>query len=207
MAKILVKTAGLSSQLLELKLGVNRIGRNAENDFQLEHPSVSGSHCEFVVTDSSLVLRDLESTNGTFVNGAKVREFKLSPGETVHVGEVELWVESTAAAIVIPRFVDRELPAPPVVVTDGSMICPRHSQAKVSYKCTHCKEVMCTACVHKLRRKGSKNTLLLCPLCSHAVELIAGAAVAKPKKKSLLSRVTETVKLKLTGIIQTRPRP
>lgn len=199
MARLLVKSDGFNGQLIDLKLGVNRVGRTPENDFQIVHPTVSSAHCEMVLTDTGVVLRDLESTNGTFVNGQRVREVALAAGQTVALGDVELLVETTDVTIAIPKFSNLEIPAPPVALKNGALVCPRHSQSIVTHRCTHCGEVMCEACVHRLRRKGSKNMLSLCPICSSPVEVIGAAP---KKKKSLLSRVGETVKMKLSGIIR-----
>lgn len=201
MARLLVKTKGLDAKLLELKLGANRVGRHPDNDFQIEHSTISSVHCELVLQEGGVLLRDLESTNGTFVNDQAIREIQLSPGQLIRLGNVELLVESTDCTIAIPKFSNPELPAPPVVSVDGSLICPRHIHAHVTHQCTKCKEVMCEACVHRLRRKGSKKTLMLCPICSGSVELIGGPV--KPKKKSLFERmVGETVKMKLSGILR-----
>ena len=200
MARLLLKTDGAGVRLMELKLGANRVGRHPDNDFQIEHSTVSSVHCEIVLQESGVTLRDLESTNGTFVNGEKIREVKLVEGQTLRLGDVELFVETTDVTIAIPKFNNTELPAPPMVTKSGAMVCPRHAHRHVAYKCTKCLEVMCEACVHRLRRKGSKKLLSLCPICSGNVEPLGG--VVAPKKKSLLERVGETVKLKLTGIIR-----
>ena len=154
-----------------------------------------------VLQDSGVLLRDLESTNGTFVDGEKVRETKLAPGQVVRLGDVELLVETTDAKIAIPQFFNPELPAPPIVTENGALVCPRHSRAQVTHQCMTCKEVMCDACVHRLRRKGSKKMLMLCPVCSGPVGPLGGPV--KPKKKSLFARIVgETVKMKLSGIIR-----
>jgi hypothetical protein len=196
MARLLIKTAGIENQLIELRLGANRIGRSPDADFTIAQPTVSGLHCELILREEGVTLRDLESTNGTFLNGKRVREAKLFPGQIVRLGDVELLVESIDVKVVIPRFINTELPAPPIVLADGSMVCPRHSHARVTHRCMHCLEVMCEACVHRLQRKGSRTVLLLCPICSHAVEPIGD--VQKVRRKSLLARVGETVRMKLT---------
>jgi pSer/pThr/pTyr-binding forkhead associated (FHA) protein len=201
MARLSVKTDGLNARLIDLKLGANRVGRHPDNDFSIEHPTISSVHCELVLQDSGVILRDLESTNGTFVNNEKVREVQLAAGQIVRLGDVELLVETTDAKIEIPQFFNPELPAPPVVRKDGVMECPRHANAPVTQRCTVCKEIMCEACVHRLRRKGSKRMLSLCPICSGAVEPIGGPA--KTRKKSIFERIVgETVKMKLSGIIR-----
>jgi len=204
MARLLIKTAGVESQWLDLKLGVNHIGRSPDNDFQIAHPTVSGAHCEILLTDASVIIRDNDSTNGTFVDGRQVKEATLAAGQTLRLGDVELVVETTEVTVAIPKFINPELPVPPAVSNDGAMICPRHPQSHASYQCTHCKEVMCDACVHRLRRRGSKVLLLLCPICSNPVTLIGPPP--KKKKRSLFARLGETVKLKITRAIHLNQR-
>jgi pSer/pThr/pTyr-binding forkhead associated (FHA) protein len=201
MARLSVKTDGLNAKLIELKLGANRVGRHPDNDFRIEHATISSVHCEIVLHNDGVLLRDLESTNGTFVNDEKVREVQLAPGQIVRLGDVELLVETIDAKIEIPAFFNPELPAPPVVRKDGVFECQRHASVPVTHQCTRCKELMCEACVHRLRRKGGKQMLSLCPICSGPVEPIGGSP--KPKKKSLLERVVgETVKMKLSGLLR-----
>ena len=192
MAKLQIKTEGLGAQALELRAGVNRVGRSPECDFSIDHPTVSTVHCEFILSADGVLLRDCQSTNGTFVNGDPVTEARLLPGQTVTLGDVELFVESTAASVAIPQF-ERPRPKPPVVLPDGAMICPRHKRVTATYKCTHCKEIMCSDCVHVLRRKGGVP-LFLCPLCSHKCEAIQ--SVTQKKKRSFMEFLQDTVKLK-----------
>ena len=201
MARFLIKTAGLESNPINLKLGANRIGRSEDNDFQIPHPTISSNHCEVVLRDDALLIRDLESTNGTFVNGKAIQEARLASGQTVRLGDVELLVEMTEAVVAIPKFSNAEIPAPPVVTKGGALLCSKHPKALATHRCTKCKEVMCDVCVHRLHRKGSKITLMLCPHCSNAVEPIGTTDTTRVRKKSLITRVTETVKLKLTGLI------
>lgn len=193
MATLLVKTPGLDHSLIDLRLGVTRIGRSPDADFTLSHPTVSNLHCELLLNDVGVSVRDLESTNGTFINESKIREAILHNGDLLRLGDVELFVESTEASVAIPKFSNTDIPAPPVVRSDGALVCPRHSHARATYQCTTCKEIMCDQCVHQLRRRGSKRVLMLCPICSGGVEPIGGAPA--PKKKSLFARVGETVKI------------
>ena len=190
MAKLLIKSEGFKSKIIELNLGVNRFGRVQGNDFQIEHPTISARHCEIVLGNGELIVRDCGSTNGTFIDGEPIGEAKLSSGQTLRLGDVELFVESTNVNIAIPQF-DVSKPAPPIVLTDGSLICPRHKEARVTHQCTHCREVMCDACVHRLRRRGGKLHKL-CPVCSHKVEEIGGG---KKRKSTFLGFLQRTVKL------------
>jgi hypothetical protein len=193
MARLLIKTAGLENRALELRLGVNRIGRDPDSDFAISHSTVSSTHCELVVSNDGVFLRDCDSTNGTFINGDAVSEAWLLPGQEVRLGDVELFVENTEINIAIPQFERAQpKPPPPVVLSDGALSCPRHQEAHATYRCTHCGEVMCNACIHIMRRKGGLP-LFLCRLCSHKCEPIH---IAPPKKKKSFRSLLDTVKLK-----------
>src|ERR1035438_10037299 len=125
MARLVIKSAETGDRVIELNLGVNRLGRSLKNDIPIEHPTVSATHCEIVLSNDGVLVRDCTSANGTFVDGERIQEAILSVGQTLHLGEVELAVETTEVTIAIPKF-DMPRPAPPVVLTDGSLICPRH---------------------------------------------------------------------------------
>lgn len=70
---------------------VRTIGRAAGADFIVDAALVSRVHCRVtVLADGQLELRDLESTNGTFVNGQRIETARLSSGDKLQVGRVEL---------------------------------------------------------------------------------------------------------------------
>jgi pSer/pThr/pTyr-binding forkhead associated (FHA) protein len=190
MARLLRKNGADEPEVFELNLGVNHFGRNSENHFPIDHPTVSSVHCDLTLTADGVLLHDHGSTNGTFIDGQPVKAAVLLPGQTLRLGDVELYVETTDVHIAIPE-IERPIPAPPVVLPDGAMLCPRHPEARITHRCTHCHSVLCDECVTRLRRSGGK-TLKLCALCSHAVEMIVPD---KPKKKSFFAKLTATIKL------------
>ena len=203
MARLVIKSAEFANRVIELNLGVNRLGRSPKNDFEIEHSTVSAMHCEIVLADDGVVVRDCASANGTFVDGQRIKEARLSAGQILHLGAVELLIETTAVTIAIPSF-DMPRPAPPVVLSDGSLICPRHPKARVTHQCTHCREVLCDACVHRLRRRGGK-LMKFCPLCSHPCVPLGGE---KRKKKLLFGLWRKTTKLPFfQGLKQTSRQP
>ncbi len=61
------------------------VGRKEDCDLRLEHKSVSKIHCVLVRTDGLLLLRDLGSTNGTRVNGTRVRRAALLPNDQLSI--------------------------------------------------------------------------------------------------------------------------
>ncbi len=72
--------------------GVKTIGRATGADFIVDAALVSRVHCRLTAfPDGQLELRDLESTNGTYVNGTRVEDaMTLTSGDRVQVGRVEL---------------------------------------------------------------------------------------------------------------------
>jgi hypothetical protein len=136
-------------------------------------------------------VHDCSSTNGTFLEGQPIAEALLAEGQILRLGDVELLVESADVTVAIPKF-EVPVPAPPVVLRDGSMICPRHPGVMVTHQCTHCREVMCDDCVHRLRRRGGK-THKLCPLCSHRCVPLGGEK--RRKLGFLFGLLDKTVKL------------
>jgi pSer/pThr/pTyr-binding forkhead associated (FHA) protein len=96
MAKLVVITKGLAAASHELGEKWATIGRADGNDFQIAEASVSGRHCEVKLRGEELLVRDLQSTNGTFAAGQKISESVVKPGQTLRVGEVELRFENSA---------------------------------------------------------------------------------------------------------------
>jgi pSer/pThr/pTyr-binding forkhead associated (FHA) protein len=68
------------------------VGRKEDCDVRLEHKSVSKMHCVIVKTDGLLLLRDLGSTNGTRVNGTRVRRAALLPNDQVSIAHFKFRV-------------------------------------------------------------------------------------------------------------------
>src|SRR5271170_3349841 len=70
---------------VEVVKDMTLVGRRDECDLRLDHKSVSKIHCVLVKTDGLLLLRDLGSTNGTRVNGQRVRRAALLPNDKLSV--------------------------------------------------------------------------------------------------------------------------
>lgn len=72
---------------------VKTVGRATRADFIVDAPLVSRLHCQLSAGAAELEVVDLESTNGTFVNGERVTRALLKQGDRLGVGRVEMTVE------------------------------------------------------------------------------------------------------------------
>ena len=98
MAKLVILTQGLSGRAHELNVDRTTIGRVEDNTFQITEASISSHHCEVLLRGSEVVIKDLNSTNGTFINDQPITESVLKPGQILRLGTVELKLETGAAA-------------------------------------------------------------------------------------------------------------
>ena len=98
MPRLVVLSEGLTGRSHELKAEKTTIGRVEDNTFQIPDSSVSSHHCEILLRGSDIVVKDLNSTNGTFINGQQVTEATLKPSQILRLGQVEVRLESDQAA-------------------------------------------------------------------------------------------------------------
>lgn len=113
MPKLVVNSGAAGTVEYELKPGLNSFGRGFNNDFRLDDPSVSAAHAEITVDANCVTVKDLRSTNGTFINRSQIREAFLQPGQTLSLGVVEmLFVADVPAGISAPGSVARTLALP-----------------------------------------------------------------------------------------------
>lgn len=82
----------------ELKVDKTTIGRLEDNTFQIAEPSVSSHHCEILQRGTEIVVRDLNSTNGTFIGNEKVSESVLRPGQILRLGQIEMRLETNESS-------------------------------------------------------------------------------------------------------------
>ena len=107
MLKLVVLSAGMTGRAQELTAEKTTIGRVEDNTFHIVEPSVSSHHCEVLLRGSDVVVRDLNSTNGTFISGEKVTEAVLKPGKILRLGQVEMRLEADAAGAPVKKQFDR----------------------------------------------------------------------------------------------------
>jgi pSer/pThr/pTyr-binding forkhead associated (FHA) protein len=109
MAKLVVLSAGMTGRTQELKAEKTTIGRVEDNSFQISEASVSSHHCEVLLRGNDVVVRDLNSTNGTFINGEKVTEKVIKPNQILRLGQVEMRLETDSSAAPTKKPLDQTL--------------------------------------------------------------------------------------------------
>src|SRR5213078_932453 len=98
MPKLVVLSEGLTGRSHELKIEKTTIGRLEDNSFQIAEQSVSSHHCEVLLKGDDVLVKDLNSTNGTYINGEKITEKVLKPGQILRLGQIEIRLEGDGAA-------------------------------------------------------------------------------------------------------------
>ncbi len=90
MAKLILSMDGLVLKEIALNKERMNIGRRATNDIQIDNLAISGEHARVVTLRDDSFLEDLNSTNGTLVNGQPVKKHLLKNGDVVELGKYKL---------------------------------------------------------------------------------------------------------------------
>ena len=105
MAKLVLLSEGLTGRSYELKTEKTTVGRVSDNSFEIPEASVSSHHAEILLRGNDVLVKDLNSTNGTFINGEKIAEAILKPGQILRLGMVEMRLETGEAAAAMRKQV------------------------------------------------------------------------------------------------------
>ena len=91
--KLTVTRPDQPPMVFDLEDEYTHVGRTPGNELPLPYPSISSRHCIFILSGPDIVLRDLNSSNGTLVNGEPITEVVLRPGDLIQIGVVEMKFE------------------------------------------------------------------------------------------------------------------
>ncbi len=201
MHRLIVNPGEPDAWAVELRSGINSIGRGVDNQIRIDNPAVSSFHCQISVNDRRVVLKDLGSTNGTFINQtAVVEELPLEPGQTFRLGDVQIRFETGTPApaptkpslrVTSLRSKTESAPqetaeapplAPPIlpVVQTSSANCRFHSKTPARWFCSKCQRAFCDLCV--MVRSGGGVTKNICRSCGvecTPLEMRVGRTVVK----------------------------
>lgn len=87
-ARLVIRNGGFEGMTYDLQAAETLIGRNPTTDITLLDEGISREHALILFddADATFVVEDLQSTNGTKVNGKRVRSATLSPGDEIQIG-------------------------------------------------------------------------------------------------------------------------
>lgn len=124
------------------------IGRSEDAQFCLPHDRFfSRHHCILEIAPPQAFLRDLSSTNGTFVNGMRVETAHLKSGDRIQGGETVLEVEVSAGLDAVGASPDHSQTTQPATINVECLNCrvtaqveAFHPEARLTYVCDNCRE-------------------------------------------------------------------
>jgi FHA domain len=130
MAKLVILNQGMAGRAFELNVERTTVGRVEDNTFQIADGSVSSHHAEILLRGTDLLIRDLNSTNGTYINGEKITEAVLQVGQILRFGQVELKIDDGKPVSAPPppapvSAAPAPAPAPVKKTVEGTMVIPR----------------------------------------------------------------------------------
>ncbi len=97
MAKLILSIEGATLKEIPLTKGRTTIGRKPQNDIQIDNLAISGEHAVLAMIGNDAFIEDINSTNGTFVNGQQVKKQLLQNGDSIELGKYSLKYVSEAA--------------------------------------------------------------------------------------------------------------
>lgn len=101
------------------------LGRHPECDIQIDSRKISRRHCCIAQVNDYLVIRDLDSTNGIRINGIRVTEGKLRPGDELTIGNHRYrltWEESQPLPVRSTARPEHRVPSPAPVQDDDELL-------------------------------------------------------------------------------------
>ena len=98
MPKMIVSIDGVVIKEVQLTKDRTTLGRRPYNDIVIDNLAVSGEHAVFQMMGNEVFLEDLNSTNGTYVNGKAAKKLLLQNGDTVEVGKYKIKFVGEAAS-------------------------------------------------------------------------------------------------------------
>ena len=116
MPKLVFQPSAGTPREFDLGPGPNYAGRGVANNIKLEDPSVSGAHAQIIVEAGRVIIKDLGSMNGTYINGLPVKEGILTPGQLIRLGAVEMVLKEDPAPSAPPARQRQPIPAAKSVV-------------------------------------------------------------------------------------------
>ena len=177
----------------ELAQEYTHVGRSANNEIPLPYPSISNRHCIFIHSGPDIVLRDLNSSNGTYVNGEIISEVILRPGDTIQMGSVMMKFEP---GVKRPKLLKPEAPTPKV---EQGQLKTEESSGTLYYQTL--KLPQATARTNTKSGKTKDDSEFLKGSAAINYQDIAKPVVKKPSKMPLIIALVVAVILAIAAYV------
>jgi pSer/pThr/pTyr-binding forkhead associated (FHA) protein len=117
--KLVITAGSRKKQVLRLRSEETIVGRQHGCDLRIPSPDVSRRHCRLSMRSDCLVVEDLASSNGSYVNGVRIQgEELLRPGDSLAVGPVTFRVEYALSTAALQQLI----PEVPAVVEEADVV-------------------------------------------------------------------------------------
>lgn len=110
-----------------------------------------------------VMVTDMGSTNGTFIDGSPIQKSELGNGQLLQLGSFSLQLEMETHRVVMPELENHAAPRP-TTLSNGLACCHNHPESPAAMECGHCQKTFCRPCVHVIGLIGGKRHHL-CPVC------------------------------------------
>lgn len=127
-----VNLPGSGPKRYPMRQSAMRLGRSDQSDIVVKDSSVSSRHCDFIKEGGAVFVRDLGSSNGTFVNEERVTELELRQGDVLRVGNavtVTVQIGNAPVPMVPTGPVDNEVAGSTMMISAGDLDAMRQSIA------------------------------------------------------------------------------
>lgn len=153
--RLVIGPASSAAREIGLATGISRIGRNADNDLAIADPSVSRYHCEISIEPTGCKVRDMNSSNGTFLDGLPIQDARIEHGQRLRLGSVDCLFLLDESAPRAPAPTQIPLPPPIAVPLDPAPsapgMCEFHPGEIADWICPRFGYELCRACVEPPR--------------------------------------------------------
>jgi pSer/pThr/pTyr-binding forkhead associated (FHA) protein len=165
-----------------------KIGRNDDNDIKIKRPEVSGHHCTItIVSENVIVLEDNGSTNGTFVNGTRIKRALITPQDEVMLAKLKVKFDKIFEKHSTAKSASQATPPPAQTLN----FTEEFAQLKPVYE-AYREAKLAAMGSGTLKQKGLQAALSFIPFVGSALGILASSTV-NPQEK--IFALTEEFKI------------
>ena len=126
MGKLVVSLDGVVIKEVQITKDKTTLGRRPYNDIVIDNLAVSGEHAVLQMVGGDVFIEDLNSTNGTYINGKAVKKQLLAHNDTVEIGKYKIkYINEAPGASFEKTMIMKAGAVPPAVQPAGAAADPR----------------------------------------------------------------------------------